>query len=1142
MLDHLEDNIRRVIADIRPQMLEKVIENWTSRLDYIRASRGSPMPEIIFKILSSVLQWVDKGVPSLRRDLSTGTSLQIYHLIGTSAHAPQQPMCQAKKIRGIPEVDYPTYYVIPKTSFRCSDQLYNPGFYADVETRCQVFHYCYEHRQESFLCPLGTIFNQPILSCDYWYSSDCSKASEYYHVNMNNVHDEDDADLGMIINPLEDQSSNVFDKMKHLYEEETKTSDTSIPFDDFNNFKKKPSDKLEDLTEESLGESLFSRVHYNYENEENNMDLNVTPDMPFKTGDEKHPKLVRYKIKKSNELNVYEGYENEDYDEDEADANLVLYDDGMLHINENSVQSRSETLDEMPPSDHDTNADIDATSSDTSESKIKESIGSELHKRVSEDNLNFITKRPPRRKPIFVIKEQEVKPVALPVQIVKPKRRPIKIGMDSAVKPSIPNESTDSLNIDEATAASAEILDHNIASSGILGDDSGVDSEQDFALFDELNEKSSDKILDETLMLRFIENENIEQRKKDNETTDDENHDNFSGEEDTEIGIILPNFEENEASSHMGSGDDLDHTESISVFETENPVFLEESDYLTNSRGTSEILDETNPENFAANDFLDHTELTNENEYGSDEDIDMALSTENVEDVSNFVNEYNELGDYIYLTPDELQKLQKNSFEEISAIPDQVADGEAETFYYYLPDSESESNYPFDHSNGIYPEGMNYNINENLEAEMNDDSVDVENIDVQVDSNETMINVPTYELEDRRVETSEEQIEKDLSEAMAIKSKMRLNHDCKGSQNLCLKNSKDASENLSNNFPDSNVEISETFPQTFAKNPRRKYKVIYEEDEYENLTPEDIKFLEIMAEASSLSPELPAETSHQLLDRNPDSIALEESEVLHTEIPFNYKNTEKEPIKFNEIDHTELDNSLDIGKHKVNEVFEHGSKILDSELNIKQEKRLNIKDSDQVVFPEHETLISPELAKNEKLLTQDTGFAILTDSKSKNVNEIPFENIGYKQNLPTKPIKSTQKNPVKIPVSKQNVQKLAKNELKRKPRASDLQIPINFNPVSAPDLGIVAQKLSYIPTTFLKFKHSILKPYFSESYYDRDFESSQFFARSGYISEPSKLSKVLEFGKKLLRAKRAKLKIIRKFAERFGRNFYDLSS
>ncbi|GFU45204.1 uncharacterized protein TNCV_4236311 [Trichonephila clavipes] len=49
-LDHLEDNIRCVIADIRPQMLEKIIENWTSRLDYNRASRGSHMPEIIFKM------------------------------------------------------------------------------------------------------------------------------------------------------------------------------------------------------------------------------------------------------------------------------------------------------------------------------------------------------------------------------------------------------------------------------------------------------------------------------------------------------------------------------------------------------------------------------------------------------------------------------------------------------------------------------------------------------------------------------------------------------------------------------------------------------------------------------------------------------------------------------------------------------------------------------------------------------------------------------------------------------------------------------------------------------------------------------------------------------------------------------------
>ncbi|GFW67085.1 transposable element Tc3 transposase [Trichonephila clavipes] len=63
-LDHLEDNIHRVIADIRPQMLGKVIENWTSGLDYIRASRCSPMPEIIFKIPSA--QWSSGSVSSFR--------------------------------------------------------------------------------------------------------------------------------------------------------------------------------------------------------------------------------------------------------------------------------------------------------------------------------------------------------------------------------------------------------------------------------------------------------------------------------------------------------------------------------------------------------------------------------------------------------------------------------------------------------------------------------------------------------------------------------------------------------------------------------------------------------------------------------------------------------------------------------------------------------------------------------------------------------------------------------------------------------------------------------------------------------------------------------------------------------------------
>ncbi|GFU12765.1 hypothetical protein TNCV_4788171 [Trichonephila clavipes] len=48
-LDHLEDNIRHVIADIQPQMLKKS-SKIDVQIDYIRASRDSPMPEIIFEI------------------------------------------------------------------------------------------------------------------------------------------------------------------------------------------------------------------------------------------------------------------------------------------------------------------------------------------------------------------------------------------------------------------------------------------------------------------------------------------------------------------------------------------------------------------------------------------------------------------------------------------------------------------------------------------------------------------------------------------------------------------------------------------------------------------------------------------------------------------------------------------------------------------------------------------------------------------------------------------------------------------------------------------------------------------------------------------------------------------------------------
>lgn len=72
---------------------------------------------------------------------------------------------------------------MPKTSFSCEGLPYDYGMYADEETGCQAYHVCYNGRRESFLCGPGTVFNQRILHCDYWYSVECGKSSQYYSSN-----------------------------------------------------------------------------------------------------------------------------------------------------------------------------------------------------------------------------------------------------------------------------------------------------------------------------------------------------------------------------------------------------------------------------------------------------------------------------------------------------------------------------------------------------------------------------------------------------------------------------------------------------------------------------------------------------------------------------------------------------------------------------------------------------------------------------------------------------------------------------------------------------------------------------------------------------------------------------------------------
>ncbi|XP_066946012.1 uncharacterized protein [Macrobrachium rosenbergii] len=83
---------------------------------------------------------------------------------------------------GKPGVDYPALKFLPETSFKCEGRAL--GYYADMETRCQVFHVCEPgNAQHDFLCPEGTIFNQKYIVCDWWYNVDCPRSPEFFELN-----------------------------------------------------------------------------------------------------------------------------------------------------------------------------------------------------------------------------------------------------------------------------------------------------------------------------------------------------------------------------------------------------------------------------------------------------------------------------------------------------------------------------------------------------------------------------------------------------------------------------------------------------------------------------------------------------------------------------------------------------------------------------------------------------------------------------------------------------------------------------------------------------------------------------------------------------------------------------------------------
>lgn len=93
-------------------------------------------------------------------------------------------------VPGTPGEDYPILATVPKTSFTCADKD-GGGYYADMETQCQVHHTCGNREDLSLitysqLCPNGTIFDQEGQTCRWWYLVDC-QASENFYYSENNI-------------------------------------------------------------------------------------------------------------------------------------------------------------------------------------------------------------------------------------------------------------------------------------------------------------------------------------------------------------------------------------------------------------------------------------------------------------------------------------------------------------------------------------------------------------------------------------------------------------------------------------------------------------------------------------------------------------------------------------------------------------------------------------------------------------------------------------------------------------------------------------------------------------------------------------------------------------------------------------------
>ncbi|XP_015177078.1 PREDICTED: FK506-binding protein 5-like isoform X2 [Polistes dominula] len=92
------------------------------------------------------------------------------------------PPCSAS------EAIYLDFHNLPDTNFSCQGKVIG-GYYADIETGCQMFHVCTIGQKDEimdirFLCLNGTIFDQETRVCERVDEVDCSKSEQFYNLNL----------------------------------------------------------------------------------------------------------------------------------------------------------------------------------------------------------------------------------------------------------------------------------------------------------------------------------------------------------------------------------------------------------------------------------------------------------------------------------------------------------------------------------------------------------------------------------------------------------------------------------------------------------------------------------------------------------------------------------------------------------------------------------------------------------------------------------------------------------------------------------------------------------------------------------------------------------------------------------------------